>query len=83
MAQGFLGAPRPKPTSCIESPEASPPFEWALCRELPSRSIGVDQAGKFKIAGLKEYPPAMRVALAQSFLEAILGTQVCSDDNFI
>ena len=41
----------------------------AVCKELPKHTtIGLDEAGHFRTAVLKEYPPALCKALAESFL---------------
>jgi hypothetical protein len=75
MAQGLLGAPSPKPTGLLALNLPTLPqqlVKWAVCSELPKgRSIGVDDAGVYKTAGLKEYPPAMCAAIASAFFTAI------------
>lgn len=75
MAQGLLGAPSPKPTGLLTLNLPMLPqqlVKWAVCPELPKgRSIGIDDAGVYKTAGLKEYPPAMCAALAHAFFMAL------------
>ena len=75
MAQGLLGAPSPKPTGLLALNLPTLPqqlVKWAVCSDLPKgRSIGVDAAGVYKTAGLKEYPPAMCAAIASAFFTAI------------
>ena len=83
MAQGLLGAPSPKPTGLLALNLPTLPRQlasWAVCPDLPKgRSIGVDATGVYKTAGLKEYPPAMCAALAQSFFQAIQTQSVVND----
>ena len=69
--QGLFGAPSAKPTELLTLN-----MPWVLhllhrgrvCVEPPRRgSIGLDEAGNFKTAILKEYPPALCRCLAECF----------------
>ena len=85
MAQGLLGSRSPKPTGLLALNLPLLPqhlVQWAVCPDLPkSHSIGRDGLGAFKTAELKEYPPAMNAALAQSFFLAAQGPILDRDQN--
>ena len=71
-AQGLLGADSAKRTGLLALNMPALPRHIhgnLLRRELPhTRSIGVDEEGRFRTAKLKEYPPALCKAMAECFL---------------
>ena len=71
-AQGLLGATSTKRTGLLALNLPYLHFDLrdnAVCKELPKHTtIGLDEAGHFRTAVLKEYPPALCKALAESFL---------------
>ncbi|CAL1144479.1 unnamed protein product [Cladocopium goreaui] len=71
LSQGLFGAPSPKPTTLLvlrlPSLERSL-HEGMLCTKLPfGITTGKDSHGNFNTAPLKEYPPGLCRAIAQSF----------------
>ena len=75
LAQGLYGAPSMKPTDIlvINMPELPRAFsEWRLRTDTPKgASIGLTTDGVWKTGILKEYPPAMCLALATAFRREI------------
>lgn len=75
VAQGLYGAPSRKPTDLmvINMPKLPLAFrDWRLRADPPKGvSIGLTAEGAWKTSILKEYPPAMCKALAQSFRSCI------------
>ena len=75
LAQGLWGAKSPKPTSLLvlNAPGIQQDLlQWQIARDVPVQtSIGVDLAGGWSTAALKEYPPALNCALAQGLHKAI------------
>ena len=70
FAQGLFGASSRKPTTILaaNSPDLIQILrKWHLTPDNPrSVNIGKDQSGQFRTAHLKEYPPALCAALAES-----------------
>lgn len=75
LAQGLWGAKSPKPTSLLvlNAPGIQQDLlQWQIARDVPVQtSIGIDLAGGWSTAALKEYPPALNGALAQGLHKAI------------
>ena len=75
LAQGLWGAKSPKPTSLLvlNAPGIQQDLlQWQVTKEVPVQtSIGVDLAGGWSTAALKEYPPALNRALAQGLSKAL------------
>ena len=71
FAQGLLGADSAKRTGLLALNLSDLPTFLrgnAICAHVPrTQSIGMDEAGRFKTAKLKEYPPALCKALAEGF----------------
>ena len=67
FARGLLGADSAKRTGLLALNLSDLPTflrSNAICAHVPrTQSIGVDEAGRFKTAKLKEYPPALCKAL--------------------
>lgn len=82
IAQGLLGAPTPKPTEflVLNMPGLIHRFhKWRVRRELPKAcAIGRSESGGWRTAPLKEYPPALCAAVAESILSAV-GSWPCED----
>ena len=82
IAQGLLGAPTPKPTEflVLNMPGLMRRFhKWRVRRELPKAcAIGRSESGGWRTAPLKEYPPALCAAVAESILSAV-GSWPCED----
>lgn len=82
MSQGLYGAPSPKPTTFLVL--GLPTLEAELHRhmltgQLPcGTSIGKDANGQYRTAPLKEYPPALCQAVAQSMCTVLACTE-CGD----
>ncbi|CAL1139425.1 unnamed protein product [Cladocopium goreaui] len=78
FCQGLLGAFSPKPTQLLllNLPGVILALHrWRVRRELPrAAAIGLDSQGRWCTTPLKEYPPAMCGALAES-----LGEAFCSE----
>jgi len=74
-AQGLLGADSRKRTGLLTLRIPSLPIHLrnnALSADLPkTQTIGVDAEGRFRTAKLKEYPPALCKALAESFADSL------------
>ena len=72
LSQGLLGASSAKPTRLltIRMPTLlSELHKHRVCHVLPKGgNIGLDESGQYRTSPLKEYPPAMCQALANSFL---------------
>ena len=70
FAQGLFGATSRKPTTILaaNSPDLIQILrKWHVTPDNPtSVNIGKDQSGQFRTAHLKEYPPALCAALAES-----------------
>lgn len=70
FAQGLFGASSRKPTTILaaNSPDLIQILrKWHVTPDNPrSVNIGKDQSGQFRTAHLKEYPPALCAALAES-----------------
>ena len=72
LAQGLFGAPSAKPTTLLVLGMTS--LEMALYKQMLAKtlptgaSVGRDQDGQFRTAPLKEYPPALCKALAESLM---------------
>ena len=75
LAQGLWGAKSPKPTSLmvLNAPGIQQDLlQWQVTKDVPVQtSIGVDLAGGWSTAALKEYPPALNRALAQGLSKAL------------
>ena len=75
FAQGLLGAKSPKPTTILSLnlPDiVEQIWKGRVSNELPiASSIGRDDQGRWQTSALKEYPPAMCKALAESFARAV------------
>lgn len=73
-SQGLLGAASRKRTGLLTLRIPSLPIYLrnnALCADIPkAQTIGVDAEGRFRTAKLKEYPPALCKALAESFADS-------------
>ena len=73
FAQGMLGAPTPKPTDLLLVNMEDMILHLHRQRirtELPlARAVGCDAKGHWRTAVLKEYPPALCLALAQAFVQ--------------
>ena len=75
LAQGLWGAKSAKPTSLLLL--NAPGFQqdllqWRIAKDVPVQtSIGLDQAGGWSTAALKEYPPALNCGIAQGLFKAI------------
>ena len=71
FAQGLLGADSAKRTGLLALNLSDLPTFLrgnAICAHVPrTQTIGIDEAGQFKTAKLKEYPPALCKALAEGF----------------
>eukprot|EP00438_Fugacium_kawagutii_P025050 Skav224656 [mRNA] locus=scaffold4300:194197:204539:- [translate_table: standard] len=78
FTQGKLGAPSPKPTMLMTAhlPGLRQDLQaWQLTPHDPRQGmIGKDSKGGFHTAPLKEYPPAMCMALATAFQRAFAQT---------
>ena len=75
LAQGLWGAKSPKPTSLLVLNAPGIQYDllqWQVTKDVPVQtSIGVDLAGGWSTAALKEYPPALNRALAQGLDKAL------------
>lgn len=82
FAQGLLGAPTAKPTQLLllNLPGLIHTLHrWRVCVDLPKGSaIGLDSDGQWRTSPLKEYPPAMCGALADS-LHSTISQWPCSN----
>lgn len=80
FAQGLLGADSAKSTTLLTLNLPSLPQHIranAVSKELPkARSIGLDQDGHYRAAVLKEYPPALCRAMANSFAAFLQSEQM-------
>eukprot|EP00438_Fugacium_kawagutii_P011169 Skav227743 [mRNA] locus=scaffold3513:226627:227130:+ [translate_table: standard] len=79
VLQGQLGAFSPKPTDVmtVNLPDLARQFQrWTLTSDLGGASIGVSSSGEFLTSRLKEYPPAMSGAIADSMASALHRFQV-------
>eukprot|EP00438_Fugacium_kawagutii_P016297 Skav208500 [mRNA] locus=scaffold1658:66831:72825:+ [translate_table: standard] len=76
FTQGRLGAPSPKPTTLMTLNLPSLPQDlrtWRLTQTNPKAGrLGKNSEGGYHTAPLKEYPPAMCMAIASSFQQAIV-----------
>ena len=55
--------------------------QWQIANDVPVQtSIGVDPAGGWSTAALKEYPPALNRALAQGLAKAL---RRCATDDTV
>ena len=89
FAQGLLGAKSPKPKSILSLnlPDlVDQIWRGRVCDELPqTSSIGRDSLGRWKTSTLKEYPPSLCKALAESFAAAVMRAEtdpticICTD----
>lgn len=83
FVQGLLGAKSPKPTSILSLnlPDlVDQIWRGRVCDELPqTSSIGRDSQGRWKTSSLKEYPPALCKALAESFAAFITRVEADTD----
>ena len=67
LSQGLQGAKSRQPTTLLvlNAPGVQKEFRaWQVITDAAT-SIGLDQAGGWSAAALKEYPPALNGALAQ------------------
>lgn len=75
FCQGLLGAPTPKPTQflLLNLPQLILSLhQHRVRKENPKgAAIGKTSDGKWRTAGLKEYPPSMCRSIAQSFFTAV------------
>ena len=75
VRQGCMGSESAKPTDllCANLHSVAKHLrEHQLWQQPPqTTSIGLDSRGSFKTSRLKEYPPALNKAIAESFVEAI------------
>lgn len=75
LSQGFLGAPSCKPTSllCLNLPGMSRAIvKHQVTSTMPKgAAIGKTASGQWATSSLKEYPPALNRALAETFFQAI------------
>ena len=80
FAQGLLGADSAKSTTLLTLNLPLLPGHIranAVSKELPkARSIGLDQDGHYRAAVLKEYPPALCRAMANSFAAFLQSEQM-------
>ena len=85
FAQGLLGAKSPKPTRFLALNMDTLPaciHRHRLCPDLPRQvAIGHDAAGCWATTSLKEYPPALNMALGESFAHHLLQSTMVSEGS--
>eukprot|EP00438_Fugacium_kawagutii_P021132 Skav213922 [mRNA] locus=scaffold1439:306795:310370:- [translate_table: standard] len=85
IAQGCFGAASAKPTGLLSAhlPSLDSKLRaWQLRMTPPqTASIGVDESGAYLTAPLKEYPPALCAAMAQSLHGALSSPQIVPCDG--
>ena len=80
FSQGLMGAPTPKPTDLLTINMNHVLFHLHQCRvrvELPwEKAVGRNLLGQWKTAILKEYPPSVRMAFANAFIQGLDSLQI-------
>lgn len=87
IMQGHFGAPSPKPTNllCLNLPSLAAALrQCTVSEQLPRRvAIGLQADGSWATSRLKEYPPALCLALAQCFSTHIAEVPIATEDALV